>query len=344
MIDLPALASLQAVATHGSVVGAADALGFTPSAVSQQVKRLEKQTGVPLLERVGRGVMLTDHGRHLVEAGSRLLADLEEVESGLHQRAGTVVGRLRVTAFSTAMRGLVAPVVGDLRRDHPGLTLALTEREPWDTIDVVASGQSDLGVVHRWGDLPIAIPEHLATTVVAHDVADVVVRVDHPLAAHDRVSPRALVDEDWIATPEGTICRQWLTRMYDGTGRLPRIAHQSMEFDSHLALVRAGLGIALVPRLGRQPLGEELVAVPAYDPEPTREVIAVHRRSMAESPAITAVLNALRNQGPPVVPPGLDTLRRDLLRRSRSLLDHRRSACWFPAFASVSPGLGTLRR
>lgn len=293
MIDLSALTSLRAVDTHGSVVGAADALGFTPSAVSQQVKRLEKQTGVPLLERVGRGVILTDHGRHLVDAGARLLADLEEVESGLHERAGTVSGHLRLTAFSTAMRGLVAPVVRDLRADHPDLTLSLTEREPWDTIDLVATGQSDLGVVHRWGDVPITIPDHLAATQVAADFAEVIVPVGHPLADRTRVSPRDLVDEGWIATPEGTICRQWLTRMYAGTGRLPRIAHTAMEFDSHLALVRAGLGIALVPRLGRQPLGDELVAVPAHDPEPTRDVIAVHRRSMAESPAINAVLARL---------------------------------------------------
>jgi DNA-binding transcriptional LysR family regulator len=293
MIDLAALTSLRAVDTHGSVVGAADALGFTPSAVSQQVKRLEKQTGVPLLERVGRGVILTDHGRHLVDAGVRLLADLEEVESGLHERAGTVSGHLRLTAFSTAMRGLVAPVVRDLRAAHPDLTLSLTEREPWDTIDLIATGQSDLGVVHRWGDVPITIPDHLAATQVAYDVADVIVPVGHALATRSRVSPRDLVDEGWIATPEGTICRQWLTRMYAGTGRLPRIAHTAMEFDSHLALVRAGLGIALVPRLGRQPLGDELVAVPAHDPEPTRDVIAVHRRSMAESPAVRAVLAAL---------------------------------------------------
>src|SRR6478609_2677930 len=263
MIDLTALTALRAVATHGSVVGAADALGFTPSAVSQQVKRLERQTGVPLLERVGRGVILTDHGRHLVDAGARLLADLEQVESGLHERAGAVSGRLRLTAFSTAMRGLVAPVVRDLLGAHPDLRLSLTEREPWDTIDLVATGQSDLGVVHRWGDVPITIPDHLEATPVAYDVADVM------------------------------ICRQWLTRMYAGTGRLPRIAHTAMEFDSHLALVRAGLGIALVPRLGRQPLGDQLVAVPAHDPEPTRDVIAVHRRSMAESPAINAVLAAL---------------------------------------------------
>jgi DNA-binding transcriptional LysR family regulator len=293
MIDPSALASLRAVDTHGSVVAAADALGFTPSAVSQQVKRLERQVGVALLERVGRGVMLTQHGRHLVDAGARLLADLEQVEAGLHDRAGTVAGHLRLTAFSTAMRGLVAPAVRDLRAAHPDLAVSLTEREPWDTVDLVSSGQSDLGLVHRWGDVAIAIPEHLASLVVGHDVADVIVHADHPLAARSSVTPRDLVDEGWIATPDGTICRQWLTRMYAGTGQLPRIAHTAMEFDSHLALVRAGLGIALVPRLGRQPLGDELVAIPAHDPVPTRDLIAVHRRSMTDSPAVRAVLDAL---------------------------------------------------
>ncbi|WP_182523797.1 LysR family transcriptional regulator [Nocardioides dongkuii] len=293
MIDLGALTSLRAVATHGSVVAAADALGFTPSAVSQQVKRLERQTGVPLLERVGRGVMLTGHGRHLVEEGGRLLTDLEQLESGLHRQAGAVSGHLRLTTFSTAMRGLVAPVVRDLLDRHPDLTVTLTEREPWETVDLVASGQTDVGVVHRWGDVALAVPDHLDTTLVAQDVADVVVHADHPLAGRDRVAPADLVDEAWVATPEGTICREWLHRMYDGTGRLPRIAHTAMEFDSHLAMVSSGLGIALVPRLGRQPLGAGLVALPAHDPVPTRDVVAVHRRSMAGSPAVSAVLAAL---------------------------------------------------
>ena len=294
MIDLAALASLRAVSDHGSVVAAADVLGFTPSAVSQQVKRLERQAGVPLLERVGRGVMLTRHGRHLVDAGARLLTDLEQIESGLHLQAGAVAGHLRVVAFSTAMRGMVAPAVRDLLEAHPDLSIALSEREPWDTIDLVASGQCEIGLVHGWGDVPLAIPEHLARTSVASDVADVIVHRTHPLAGRRAVTPRDLVDEGWIATLEGTICRQWLTRMYDGTGRLPRIAHQSMEFDSHLALVRAGLGIALVPRLGRQPLGDDLVAVPARAPVPTRDIVALHRRSMADSPAVAAVVAHLK--------------------------------------------------
>jgi molybdate transport repressor ModE-like protein len=293
MIDLVALSSLQAVDTHGSVAGAAHALGFTPSAVSQQVKRLEKQTGVPLLERVGRGVMLTGHGRHLVEHGARILTDLEAVEAGLHRQAETIAGHLRVAAFSTAMRGLIAPVVRDLRAAHPDLSVTLLEREPWDAIDLVASGQLDVGLVHRWGDLTLAIPDHLASTELTQDVADVIVHRDHPLAGTARVTPHDLLDEGWIATPDGTICRQWLTRMYQGTGHLPRIAHESMEFDSHLALARAGLGIALIPRLGRQPLGDELVAIAAHDPVPTRDILVLHRRSMSESPAVRAVLAAL---------------------------------------------------
>jgi DNA-binding transcriptional LysR family regulator len=294
MIDLAALTSLRAVADQGSVVAAADVLGFTPSAVSQQVKRLEKQAGVPLLERVGRGVMLTRHGRHLVDAGTRLLTDLESIEAGLHRQAETVAGHLRLVAFSTAMRGMVAPAVADLLAAHPDLTIALSEREPWDTIDLVASGQCEIGLVHSWGDVPLEIPGHLSRTSVASDIADVIVHRTHPLAGRARVTPRDLLDEGWIATPEGTICRQWLNRMYDGTGRLPRIAHQSMEFDSHLALVRAGLGIGLVPRLGRQPLGDDLVAVRVKEPVPTRDIIALHRSSMDDSPAIAAVMSRLK--------------------------------------------------
>lgn len=297
MIDLAALGSLRAVAVHGSVSRAADVLGFTPSAVSQQVKRLERQVGVPLLERVGRGVIVTRSGRYLVEAGVRVLDDLEAVEAGLHRQTGAVAGHLRLAVFSTATRGLVAPVVRELLAAHPLLSLAVTELEPWDTVDLVAAGQHDVGVVHAWGDVPLDLPDHLDRTSVAQDVADVVCHRDHALAGRERVTPADLVGVGWIATPEGTICRQWLSRMYDGTGALPRIAHVSMEFESHLALARAGLGVALVPRLGRSELGPALVAVPVVDPVPTRDVLAVHRRSMAGSPAVTAVLGALAGRG-----------------------------------------------
>lgn len=151
--------------------------------------------------------------------------------------------------------------------------------------------------MHSWGDVPLQIPEHLAATKVGLDLAEVVMPRTHLLADRGSLTPRDLVDEDWVATPDSTICRQWLDRMYVGTGRRPRIAHVAMEFDSHLALVRAGLGIALIPRLGRAELTTDLVAVPMTDPVPTRAVIALHRRSMADSPAIRALVDALRAAG-----------------------------------------------
>src|SRR5690349_4481041 len=158
MMDLAALRSLEAVHDYGSVIAAADALGYTPSAVSQQIKRLERQSGVALLEKVGRGVILSGPGRILVSEGARIAADLERLETDLHAHAGEVAGEYTLVGFSTAMRGLIGPVVADLLATYPALRIHLEEVEPWDGVDRVASGQADLAVVHRWGDVPIAIP------------------------------------------------------------------------------------------------------------------------------------------------------------------------------------------
>ncbi|HET6153504.1 MAG TPA: LysR family transcriptional regulator [Marmoricola sp.] len=297
MIDLAALRSLEAVDRFGSVVAAAEELGFTPSAVSQQIKRLERQSGVDLLERVGRGVILSGPGRILVAEGIRISADLERLETDLHAHAGEVVGELGLLGFSTAVRGLIGPVASMLMTAHPGLRLRIAETEPWQAVEQIATGQADVAVVHRWGDVPIAIPDHLDRRTVHRDEAEVIVREDHRLALQGSVTPADLVDEHWIATPEGTICRQWLSRMYAGTGRLPAIEHTSMEFDSHLALVAAGLGIALVPRLGRSPLPAGVAALRVREPVPEREVIALWRRSQGRSPAVRALVEALAVAG-----------------------------------------------
>ncbi|MCW2754368.1 MAG: LysR family transcriptional regulator, partial [Marmoricola sp.] len=281
------------------VVAAADALGFTPSAVSQQIKRLERQSGVELLERVGRGVILSGPGRVLVSEGSRIASDLERLETDLHAHAGGVAGELSLIGFSTAIRGLIGPVAAAAMGAHPELRLRLAEVEPWQAVDRVATGQADLAVVHRWGDVPIDIPDHLDRRTVHRDEAEVIVHAGHRLAARKSLTPADLLDERWIATPDGTICRQWLRRMYAGTGRVPVIEHTSMEFDSHLALVAAGLGIALVPRLGRSALPPGTYAIRVREPKPEREVIAVWRRSQGRSPAVLMLVEALARAGRP---------------------------------------------
>ncbi len=293
MMDLTALRSLEAVDQYGSVVAAAEALGFTPSAVSQQIKRLERQSGVALLERVGRGVILSGPGRILVSEGTRIAADLERLETDLHAHAGDVTGSYTLVGFSTAMRGLIGPAVAGLMESHPELRIRLAEHEPWDAVELVATGQADVALVHRWGDVVLEIPDLLDRRVVHHDEAEVIVHADHRLAARTRVTPADLADERWIATPDGTICREWLSRMYAGTGRVPQIEHTAMEFASHLELVSAGLGIALIPRLGRGPLPANTRAVRVKDPVPSRETLAIWRRSLGRSPAVAAIVDAL---------------------------------------------------
>ncbi|MBW9092726.1 LysR family transcriptional regulator [Microbacterium jejuense] len=294
MIDLEAVMSLRAVATQGSVVAAATSLGYTPSAVSQQVKRLERETGVALLERAGRGVILTEAGTRLVVASTPILADLERLRADLQLAGGPddrVVGEIRLAAFSTVVRGLVIPVLGDLAERHPQLALPLRESEPWETIALVASGQRDLGIVHRWGGVALAMPDDLVSTPLFTDVADVILPRDHPLAHRTELHPEELAGERWVATFEATICRQWLRRLFDGVPNAPRVVHESMEFQNHLELARAGLAVALVPRLGRGELGPDMVAIPTAGPASTRDVLAVHRRSQGDSPALRAALD-----------------------------------------------------
>lgn len=293
MIDPVALRSLVAVERHGSVGAAASSLDYTASAVSQQIKRLEAQTGVQLLERQGRGVLLTEAGRSLTESARDLLAEMERVESRLRGVAGTPAGTVRLAVFATAYRGIVVGALDRLRDSAPEVVLKPDEIDPWDAVEAVATGSHDLALAHNWEPLPLAIPDHVEVRHLGRDLADVLVHRSHPLAARHRLSVRDVVDEEWVSVAAGSICHQWLVKMHADVGRAPRVAHVALEFATHVALVAHGHCIALVPRLGRGPLPEQVVAVPITDPLPERTVSLVWRRTMATSPALTAAIDAL---------------------------------------------------
>ena len=297
MIDPVALRSLVAVERHGSVGAAAASLDYTPSAISQQIKRLEAQTGVQLLERQGRGVLLTEAGRTLSESARDLLADMERLEARIHGASGETVGTVRLATFATAYRGIVIGALARLRRAAPDVLVRPDEIDPWEAVDAVAAGSHDLALVHNWEPLPLAIPEHLEVRDLGRDRADVLVHVDHPLSRRDSLTVHDVVDEKWASVAPGSICHQWLQKMYFDIGRAPRIAHVALEFATHVALVAHGEAIALVPRLGRGPLPGSVVAVPIVQPVSERTVSLVWRSTMTERPALAAVVEALAAEG-----------------------------------------------
>ncbi|PJI93807.1 LysR family transcriptional regulator [Luteimicrobium subarcticum] len=297
MIDLGGVEALVAVARAGTVHGAAADLGYTASAVSQQVKRLERQLGTPLLERVGRGVVLTAAGRLLVEDGEDLLRRVERTSSRVRAaepRGGAPTGQVRLAAFSTAVRGLVAPLVGTLRHDAPGLDVVVDEYDPWEAVARIGAGQADLAVVHAWAGITLQVPLHAAHEDLGHDTADLIVPSGHRLAGQERVAPGDLLDETWASTLPDSICYAWFVHMFGTQPRQPRIAYWAPEFASHVALVRAGAAVSLLPRLGRGALPDGVVAVPVVDPVPVRTVGLVWRSSMGESPAVTYLRARLR--------------------------------------------------
>ena len=298
MIDLVALQSLRAVRSHGSVVAAAEVLGFTPSAVSQQIKKLERQTGAAVLERYGRGVLLTDHGERLADQGSDLLDRMERIESNLHAAGSVVGGRLRLAAFSTAVRGLVAPMLSLVAEDGHDLQLSLVELDPPLGMEAVASGQVDAALVHQWGDTALAHPEHVDVAAIGVDVADILVPSGHRLAGRASVTPADLAGEVFASAPVGSVCHEWLTRMFSEVGGPPRVSFWAAEWSSHIALVSHGAAVSLIPRLGRERLPQTVRVLPVRDPVPTREVSLVWRRSMGSSPTIRYLREVLVQLAP----------------------------------------------
>ncbi len=250
MLDLQRLRALHAVSVHGTVGAAASALGYTSSAVSQQIAKLERETRTVLLEREGRGVRLTDEAHQLVRAARELIAIVERAETELEERRGVPSGRLTVAAFASAARGLMPPVLADLARRHPALDTRLTEVDPHLSVDLVAKGAVDLVVAHDWDIAPLPAPANVEQTVIGNDLCDLLVPQGHRFAGRTGVRREELAGERWICQPPGRVCHEWLVRTLRAAGHEPAIVHTADENPTLVALVAAGLGIALIPGWG----------------------------------------------------------------------------------------------
>jgi len=293
MIDVPALRALRSVAALGTLARAADELGFTASAVSQ-IKRLERQVGVPVLAPAGRGVVLTPAGQAVVDSAAEVFQALERCAAAAQSVSdGAPRGTLRVVAFSTAIRGLLAPTMRRLSTSCPDLRVHVTEQDPDQALHSVAAGTADLALVHDADGLPAPLPSSLTQRQVHTDVGDVVMHRAHPLARLDPPLTGAdLAGCAWVTSPPGSVCHQWFRRLFADVPEDPDVRHLVDDFATQLSLVASGDVVALIPRLARPPLGEGLVSRQLRR-RPKREVHAAWRRSADASPAIRAVLAEL---------------------------------------------------
>ncbi|MEU6739551.1 LysR family transcriptional regulator [Streptosporangium sandarakinum] len=293
MLDFNRLKALHAVAVYGSVGAAAEALMVTPSAVSQQLAKLERETGAPLLERNGRGVRLTDAAGLLADHAGRILALVETAEADFEALRGEVVGRLCIGAFPTAARGLMPGALRLLQERHPDLRLQMVEREPERQVREVARGELDLALAQDWSNRPMAIPEGLSRAMLLDDIADVVLPASHPLAGRPEIELADLSGERWVSSSPGTVCHDWLVHTLRAAELEPEVSCMVDEYPTQLALVAAGQGCAIVPRLGRDFVPEGVRIVPLR-PRLSRRIYALWRADAARRPAIRAAVEALK--------------------------------------------------
>jgi DNA-binding transcriptional LysR family regulator len=222
-----------------------------------------------------------------------MLSLAEQAEADLQAHCGAVAGRLTLAAFATAARGLAPAALRDLRRDHPRLRVGLEEAEPHETVPRVARGDLDMAIVQDWFNAPLALPEGLSRASLLDDVADLALPSGHPLAGRDIVEIGEVTGEPWITWSRGWVCNAWLLHTLRCHGAEPEIAHTAAEHHTQLALVAAGLGVAVIPRLGRDPVpgGVHFAEV---RPALTRRIYGVWRTDADRRPSIRAAIQALR--------------------------------------------------
>src|SRR4051794_13007867 len=298
MLELRRLRLLRELHERGTIAAVADALQFTPSAVSQQLAMLERETGVALLERAGRGVRLTDPALVLVEHADALLERAALAEADLAAAAATVAGRGRIAGFQSVMLRIALPAVQALMRDAPRLRCELVEAEPEQSLPALAVGDVDLVLGDEWQHQPRHLPTALERHELLLDPVHVVLPARHPVARRHReaVPLGELAQEAWAT---GHAAMGW-EEMTQGTcrdlgGFDPDIRYRGNDATVSLALVARGLAVTLLPDLvvpGKHP-GVVLRGI-AEGPV-DRRIFAATRAADAARPSIRALLAAVRD-------------------------------------------------
>ena len=294
MLDVRRLRILHAVSGYGSVTAAAAALGYSAPAVSQQLAALEREVGMRLTERAGRGIELTPAAAILVAHTDALLARLDAAESDLAALRDQVSGRVALAAFPSAGATFVPAAWAALARATPQVQIELTEMEPDESLPAVLRGETDVAVAHEYDLLPRPLDPLFERRELARDPVLLAVPAGSPLAAGPgrRVPLAGLAGQPFLAPRGHTSCAEMIQRACARAGFVPRVVARATDFAVLLRLVAAGAGLTLVPELATYALPEGVRLLPPAEPV-TRQIFTVSRRGGDRKPAVRVVLDAL---------------------------------------------------
>jgi len=292
-IDLAHLEVLRELADRGSVTAVADATHKTPSAVSQQLKALQQQLGMVLVERVGRGVRLTDAGHALADTAVEVATALARAEASWQSYRGDVGGVVRLATFHSAGE-LLVPGLLDRLAAHPAIVLETYDEDVSQDDFAALVADYDIVVAHRSDDVEPRLQSGLAVELLLREPLDVALPLTHPLAGRERVTPADVIGEDWIAPPPDYPIDRVLTAVAARAGSPVRVVRRTTHLPLMEKLVAAGHGVALLPRhTTAERAAGRFALVPLADLRAGRLVEALMRPDRAARRAVGVVLSAL---------------------------------------------------
>jgi DNA-binding transcriptional LysR family regulator len=295
MLDVRRLRLLRELSLRGTIAAVAEALSFTPSAVSQQLSALEREAGLPLLERTGRRVTLTPAGQNLVRHTEAVLERLEQAAAELVDARHGLAGPLRIGTFPTAARAIVPAALTTLARRHPGLEPMVSEIDPAGVANALRAGELDVALIHDYDFVPSLAEPGLTAEPLCSESMYLASASPGPGEATGSSVIGRWKDAPWITATPGTLCHTMTVRACQAVGFTPRVRHQVDEFATVMILVAAGQGVALVPRLGvaDPPPEVALTRLPIY-----RRTKIAFRSGADGHPAVAAIVAALRTAVP----------------------------------------------
>ncbi|MFI7252413.1 LysR family transcriptional regulator [Micromonospora chalcea] len=296
-LDLRRLRFLREFEERGTMAAVAAALGYSPSTVSQQLALLEKEVGVRLLGRAGRGVRLTEAGHVLARHARVLLSAAEAAEADLADLGGDVRGTVRAGGLQSAARRLLVPAVARMRAEHPRVRVEIFELELEQSLPGLRLGSVDLVIGDEYDSQPRPRPAGLRFTLLLEEPLRIVLPAAHPLARlGGHVAVTDLRSEVWTASAEGTGHHAMVVGTCRGLGGYePDLRHRSSDADVQLELVRAGAAVALMPTL-TLPGDDPALAVRGIAETDLRRRLVAVTRETPSGPALTAFLAAVTDR------------------------------------------------